>query len=117
LIACIVGRMREPGAADGLGAGMASRISFISLIVVLNCCQVPQNCVAEASLAADVPPEAGLALGAGLPLGVVLPLRAELPLEDEVPQADSARAIAAITIGVASNPSRPVVRDVRSMPL
>jgi hypothetical protein len=98
---------------------------FISLIVVRNSCQIPQNAVVEALLRAELSAEPELLLGAvlfeaGLPLDAELVSEAEVPdagvpPEAEVPQADSARARAAVINGVTSNRSRPLVRDVRSM--
>jgi hypothetical protein len=92
-------------------------MAFITLMVVRVSCQIWQNAAVEAAVAVDVAVGAGLLAAAGLPLGAGLPLAAGLPLEAWLPQADSARARAAVSNGVASNESRPVVRDVRFMPV
>jgi hypothetical protein len=91
---------------------------FISLRVVRNCCQVPQNAVVEGPLDAGLPPDAAALLA--VPLEVAVPLEAGVleagvPLEAALPQADSARARATVINGVTSNVSRPLIRDVRSM--
>jgi hypothetical protein len=93
---------------------------FISLIVVRNSCQIPQNAVVEALLRAELSAEPELLLEGELPLDAELVSEAEVPDAGvppgaEVPQADSARARAAVINGVTSNRSRPLVRDVRSM--
>jgi hypothetical protein len=54
--------------------------------------------------------------GAELSAGPEVVREAELPLGAELPQADSARARAASTSGVASNPGRPFAEDLRFMP-
>jgi hypothetical protein len=119
LIACIVGSRTEAEVVDGFKL-TGPRMVFISLIVVRNSCQIPQNAVVEALLRAELSAEPELLLGAELPLDAELVLEAEVPdagvpPEAEVPQADSARARAAVINGVTSNRSRPLVRDVRSM--
>jgi hypothetical protein len=88
----------------GPDVGISSRIGFISLRVVRNSCHVPQNAAAEAS-PDEVLLTAGLSVEAGVLLGA------------ELPQADSASASAAANNGVASSPSRPVLRVVCSMAL
>jgi len=90
-------------------------MAFISLRAVRVSCQIPQNAVAEAPLGAELPGAEALA-GAEAVLGEA-PLGAEALLGARLPQADSARARAVVTNGVASNPSRPVLRDVCSMRL
>jgi hypothetical protein len=86
-------------------------------MAVLVSCQISQKAAEEPSLDAAVLPGVGLPVWAGLPLGAGLLLAAGLPLEAWLPQADSAKARAAVSNGVASNESRPVVRDVRFMPV
>jgi hypothetical protein len=86
-------------------------MGVISARVVRNSCQIPQNAVAEASLDAEEPLKAGLALAPW-----VLP-EAEPPLGAELPQAESTRARAAATSEMAGKPGRPVLRVVCSMPL
>jgi len=90
-------------------------MAFISLRAVRVSCQISQNAAVEAPLGAELPraeplPEAEALLGEPL-------LGAEALLGAGLPQADSARARAVVTSGVASNPSRPVLRDVCSMRL
>jgi hypothetical protein len=96
-MACIVGSRTEAGVVDGPEVGTSSRMGVISARVVRNSFQIPQNAVAEASLDGEEPLKAGLPLGA------------------ELLHADSIRAAA--TNEVASNPGRPVLRVVCSMPL
>jgi hypothetical protein len=90
---------------------------FISLRVVRVSCQITQNDVVDASVGAEVVLGAELPLGAGVRAGDELAVGDELPVGDALPQADSPRAKAGVSNRVASNPSRPVVRDVRFMPL
>jgi hypothetical protein len=104
LMARIVGSRTEAGVEDGPEVGTSSRMGVISARVVRNSCQIPQNAVAEASLDGEEPLKAGL------------PPEADPPLGAELPQADTTRARAAAT-EVASNPARPVLRVVCSMPL
>jgi hypothetical protein len=108
-MACIVGRRTEAGVVDGPEVGTSSRMGVISARVVRNSFQIPQNALAEASLDGEEP------LKAGLPLDPGLPPEAGPSLGAELPHADSTRAAA--TNEVASNPGRPVLRDVCSMPL
>jgi uncharacterized membrane protein len=86
-------------------------------MAVLVSCQISQKAVAEPSLDAAVLLGVGLAVWAGLPLGAGLPLAAGVLLGVGLLHADSAKARAAVINGAASNESRPVVRDVRSMPV
>jgi hypothetical protein len=92
-------------------------MAFITLMAVLVSCQISQNAVAEPALDAAVLLGAELSVWAGLLLGAGLLLAAGLPLEAWLPQADSAKARAAVSNGVASNESRPVVSEVRFMPV
>jgi hypothetical protein len=80
-------------------------MGVISARVVRNCCQIPQNAVAEASLDGEEPFKAGLLLEDEPPFGA------------ELPQADSTRAAAAATSEVASNGRRRALRVVCSMAL
>jgi hypothetical protein len=89
--------------------------AFMSLRVVRVSCQITQNAAVDAPLGAEVVLGVELPLGDELPLGAGLPVTAELPVGAALPQADSARAKAEVSERVASNPSRPVVRDVRFM--
>jgi hypothetical protein len=92
--------------------------AFMSPRVVRVSCQITQNAAVEAPVDAEVVPGAELLLGAGLPVGAALPAGEELLVEagllvgEALPQADSERAKATVSSGTASNPSRPVVRDV-----
>jgi hypothetical protein len=98
--------------------------AFMSPRVVRVSCQITQNAAVDAPLDAEVVPGAELLLGAELPVGDALPVGGELvvgavlPVEavllvgEALPQADSERAKATVSNGTASNPSRPVVRDV-----
>jgi hypothetical protein len=110
-MACIVGRRTDAGVVDGPEVGTSSRMGVISARVVRNCCQIPQNAVAEASLDGEEPLNAGLPPGPG-PLA-----EAEPPVGAELPQADSTRARAAAGSEVASNGCRRALRVVCSMPL
>lgn len=113
LSVCIVGKRTEAGLDMLYPSPLV--MAFITLIAVRVSCQISQNAVAEPSLDAAVLLGVELAVWAGLPLGAGLLLAAGLPFEAWLPQADSAKARAAVSNGVASNESRPVVRDVRFM--
>jgi hypothetical protein len=115
LSVCIVGRRTEAG-LDMLYPSPLVR-AFSTLMAVLVSCQISQKAVAEPSLDAAVLLGVGLAVWAGLPLGAGLPLAAGVLLGVGLLHADSAKARAAVINGAASNESRPVVRDVRSMPV
>jgi hypothetical protein len=90
-------------------------MAFITVMAVRVSCQISQNAAAEAPLDAEVAFEAELLSGAVVP--PEMPLGAGVLLEAGLPQADSAKARTAVSNGVASNPSRPVIRGVRSMPV
>jgi hypothetical protein len=86
----------------------------ISLRVVRVSTHISQNAAAEAVLVAELF-GVELALAAEVLLGAEVLAGAEVLLGAGLAQADSIRA--AVIDGMASNPSRPAVRDVRSMPL
>jgi hypothetical protein len=92
-------------------------MAFITVMAVRVSCQISQNAAAEAPLDAEVAFEAELLSGAVVPLEAEMPLGAGVLLGAGLPQADSAKARTAVSNGVASNPSRPVIRGVRSMPV
>ena len=92
-------------------------MAFITLMAVRVSCQISQNAAKELALDAEVVLGVGLPVWAGLPLGAGLLLAAGVPLEAWLPQADSAKARAAVSNGVASRESRPVVSEVRFMPV
>jgi hypothetical protein len=96
--------------------------AFISLRVARVSRQMVQNAV-ESSLAVEVPLGDDVVLGVDVLLGAEVPLVTELspgaalPAWLGLPHADSPRVRATMSSGAASRASRPVVRDVRFMPV
>jgi hypothetical protein len=115
LSVCIVGWRTEAGLDMLYPAPLV--IAFSTLMAVWVSCQISQNAAEEPPLDAAALLGVGLPVLAGLPLGAGLLLAAGLPAPAWLPQADSTKARAAVSNGVASNESRPVVRDVRFMPV